>query len=483
MQDNFDEGIDAEMKGSLSSGESIEVLGTEKSFKTQGPTVNSDSVAHLQLPYPEVVRRIVTRRAYSEDSIEILITSDSIIPEDLRASYPSAIYEEELPVENCTDSLGNRTSVLNPAPDILGECIHESGTVVQMEATCCMGQEGQTYKESSPELAQECCANGVVKQEPQSCRQGDPTLHVDFSLDQATFCEASSAGLPLFELNPNCLSDEIPRMNLDDLSDSTSFMSTSTSSDRTYSPFLYGNPITVKHKKKAGQSALRFIRQYPFAQQAIFCLLSGRALVVLGADEGTVRKLVNALSIYVPNLGKYGETVKQWLSSPFHLTDLQNWKLIGLHRMTSPTGSNMLHSLNRYSRYISILDIDHKTLRCPPYRGSLIGQMVDHRTQIKRGSTYFMHVQSMLTGLSAKAFLYTFCHHLHFPISSDEDHDAVASRRANFLRYHWGYNEDDCRIVQSLSELIKHHYLHGPGKGVTPPVFSFNYTTSFLYKI
>ncbi|KAJ8363990.1 hypothetical protein SKAU_G00128210 [Synaphobranchus kaupii] len=476
LQDNTDDGIDAEMKGSLSSGESIEVLGTEKSFKTQGPTVNSNSVANLQPPYPEVVRsRIVTRRAYSEDSIEILSTCESIVPEDLRPSYPSAIYEEELPAENCTDVVHN--------PDKLDECIYESGTNLQVESSFCIGNEDHTYKESSPELAQECCANGVMKEEPQSGLQGDPTLQVDFSLDQAAFPDASPAGLPLDELNPNCLSEDISRMNFDDLSDSTSFMSTSTSSDGTYSPFLYGNPITVKHKKKAGQSALRFIRQYPFAQQAIFCLLSGRALVVLGADEGTVRKLVNALSIYVPKLGKHGESVKQWLSSPFQLTDLQNWKLIGLHRVASPAGSSMLHSLNRYSRYISILDIDQKTLRCPPYKGSVIGQMADHRTQIKRGSTYFLHVQSLQTQLSSKAFLYTFCHHLHLPISVDEDQDAVASRRTNFLHHHLGYSEDDCRIVQFLSELIKHHCLHGPGMGVTLPVFRFNYTTSFLYKI
>ncbi|XP_061087201.1 guanine nucleotide exchange protein smcr8a-like [Conger conger] len=481
-QDNTDDGIDAEMKGSQSSGESIEVLGTEKSFKTQGPSVDANSEANLQPPYPEVVRRkIVTRRTCSEDSIDILSISESIIPEDLRASYPSAICEEELPVENCADPIHNQT-LLNEVPDMLDECIYEPETNLQAE-TCCVGKEDHIHMGSSPELAQECCANGVVIQELQSGHQGDPTLQGEFSLDQAVFSEASPSGLPLCELNPNYLSGDVSRINFDDLSDSTSFMSASTSSDTTYSPFLYGTPITVKHKKKAGQSALRFIRQYPFAQQAIFCLLRGMTLVVLGADEGTVRKLVNALTIYVPKLGKHGETVKQWLSSPFQLTDLQNWKLIGLHRTASPAGSSMLHSLTRYSRYISILDIDHKTLRCPPYKGSLIGQMVDHRTLIKRGSTYFMHVQSMQTQLSSKAFLYTFCHHLHLPIRADEDQNDVVSRRTNFLHHNLGYSEDDCKIVQFLSELIKHHYLHGASKGVTLPVFSFNYTTSFLYKI
>ncbi|KPP68918.1 smith-Magenis syndrome chromosomal region candidate protein 8-like [Scleropages formosus] len=480
-QDNLDEGTDAAMKGSLSSGESIEVLGTEKSFKAQGSQVNSENMANV--PSPQLLRvrrRTVTKRANSEDSIEVLSTTDSIIPEDLRASYPSAIHEED-----STDAVEDRTSgqmfPVNPGTDVQDECVYKTGTSVQVDATCCMGQEGPAYEEPSPELAQECCANGVVKQEPRPCCQRDLPLQVDFVLDDANICEDPLAGLS-HEPNPTYLLDETSRMNLDDLSDSTSFMSASTSSDRTCSPFLYGSPVTVKQKKKAGQSAIRFIRQYPFAQQAIFCLLSGRTLVVLGTDEGTVRKLVSALTIYLPNLGKYGESVKPWLSSPFHLSDLQNWKLIGIHKMASPTGSSVLHSLKRYSRYVSILDADNKTLRCPPYKGTLMERLVDHRTQIKRGATYFLHVQSMLTQLCAKAFLFTFCHHLHLPINGGEDDDVVATRRMKFL-HRLGYDQDDCHVLHFLSELIKCYYLHGSGKGVRPPVFGFSYVTSFVYKI
>lgn len=153
-----------------------------------------------------------------------------------------------------------------------------------------------------------------------------------------------------------------------------------------------------------------------------------------------------------------------------------------LPRVVSPLGTCMLHSLNRYSRYIGILDCDNKTLRCPSYRGTLISRMADHRTQIKRGSTYYLHVQSMLTQLTAKAFLYTFCHHLHLPISTDQDQGSVALRRTNFL-LQLGYTEEESKIIHFLSELIKHHYLQGPLKGVSQPFFSFNYTTSYLYKI
>ncbi|XP_066545485.1 guanine nucleotide exchange protein smcr8a [Amia ocellicauda] len=472
-QDYSEECADGEMKGSLSSGESIEVLGTEKSFPSEASLIKSDSQASLQVHYQDVVRRkAVSRRAISEDSIEVLSTTDTIIPEDLRASYPSAIHEEEPAGEE---------AVYDHCSPILQEDVdvQEAG----VDSTCCIGQDGHMFEEPSPELGQECSDNGVVKEEPTSCRQGDPAFQVAFCLDEEPFSLGAAAGPPLYELNPNYLSDHVSRLNLDDCSDSTSFMSASTCSEQASSPFLPGNPVTVKHKKKAGQSALRFIRQYPFAQQAIFCLLSGRTLVVLGADEGSVRKLVKALSIFVPNLGKYGESIKPWLTSPFQITDLQNWKLIGLHRVASPTGSSMLYALNRYSRYISILDTDHKTLRCPPYKGSLISRLADHRTQIKSGSTYFMHVQNMLNQLASKAFLYTFCHHLHLPISPTETDACVAARRASFLQHHLGFKDEDGKIVEFLSGLIKQYYLQGLSKGSSPPVFGFSYVTSVLYKI
>ncbi|XDV12753.1 hypothetical protein PO909_001342 [Leuciscus waleckii] len=310
--------------------------------------------------------------------------------------------------------------------------------------------------------------------------KGDTALQGNYILEESALAESPNMGLTFSELNTCVLSEDVAKINIEDASDSMSYMSASTNSDRAVSPFTYGSAVTLKQKKKAGHSALRFIRQYPFAQQAIFCLLSGRTLVILGVDEGMVRKLVNALFVFVPNLGKYGETVQPWLSTPFQLTDLQRWKLIGLQRAASPAGSSILHSLNRYSRYISILDCDNKTLRCPPYRGTLISHLADHRTQIKRGSTYFLHVQGMLTQLTAKAFLYTFCHHIHLPMDIN-DQGSVKTRRTNFL-LQLGYTVEESKIVQYLSELIKQHYVQGSSKWVKQS-FCFNYTTSYLYKI
>ncbi|XP_041086895.1 guanine nucleotide exchange protein smcr8a-like [Polyodon spathula] len=483
-QDNSEECLEADMKDSVSSGESIEVLGSERSFPAQGSFIQSESQASLPVHYPEVVRRKeVSKRTNSEDSIEVLSTTDSITPEDLRASCPTSIYEEG-PYGDSSEKHIYQSPALSQQQVDSG--VKDAGGVEkeateQADPACCIGQEGPRFEEPAPELGQECSNSGLVKVAPRSSiaeEQGP-------GVDDGGFASADGApeGSPSYKLNLTYLSDEVARLDVDDFSDSTSFMSDSTSSERAASPFLSGNPITVKHKRKAGQGALRFIREYPLAQQAIFCLLSGRTLVVMGADEEKVRKLVNALIIFVPNLGKYAETVKPWLTSPFQITDLHSWKLIGLHRVASPTGSSMLFSLNRYSRYVSILDADHKTLRCPPYKGTLISKLADHWTQIKCGSTYFMHVQSMLSQLCSKAFLYTFCHHLHLPIHPGEGDASVASRRMGFLQHQLGVSGEDFKIVQFLGELIKLHYLQGPGKGGTPPVFRFDYTTSFLYKI
>ncbi|KAL7829708.1 hypothetical protein AOLI_G00305930 [Acnodon oligacanthus] len=435
-QETSEDAVDTETKGSFSSDRSIEALGNVS-------PANPDGFA---------------RRSISE-----VCTVTSSEEQDVISTAAA---------DKTLSSL-EREANMNTAD------VFEPESLVQMDTACCMGQDGFIYEEPLPEPLQACCEDTVVKQEPLSLLQGDPALQVDY--DESTLTVGAGMDMMLPELNTSALSEEMSRINVEDLSDSTSYMSTSTSSDRAASPFTYGGPITLKYKKKAGHSALRFIRQYPFAQQAIFCLLSGRTLVVLGTDEGTVRKLVNALSIFVPNLGKYGETVQPWLSTSFQLTDLQRWKLIGLQRVASPAGSSMLHSLNRYSRYIGILDCDNKTLRCPPYKGTLINHMADHRTQIKRGSTYYLHVQSMLTQLTAKAFLYTFCHHVHLPITAD-DQGSVTLRRTNFL-LQLGYTEEESKIIQFLSELIKQHFLQGPLKGVSQSFFNFNYTTSYLYKI
>ncbi|XP_042170065.1 guanine nucleotide exchange protein SMCR8-like [Oncorhynchus tshawytscha] len=136
--------------------------------------------------------------------------------------------------------------------------------------------------------------------------------------------------------------------------------------------------------------------------------------------------------------------------------------------MASPVGTSMLCSLSRYSRYISVLDADRKTLRCPGYRGTLLANVADHRTRLRRGSTYFLHLQNVLSRLASRAFLLSFTHHLHLPISHLEQRQEVEERTRGFLRDQLRLGEDDCSILMYLSQLITQHYLDStPGGAVT----------------
>ncbi|NXG80550.1 SMCR8 protein, partial [Baryphthengus martii] len=475
-QENLDY-LDADLKGSISSGESIEVLGTEKSASG---LPKSESQASLPVsPSPQAGRsKVGSRRTVSEDSIEVLSTcpSEALIPEDLKASYPSAINEE--PHAADADAEGGLRFALKPDPADADrpEDVSQPEGLAQVDSACCIGKESPNFFEPLPELGQKPCdEDGVVRIPPQPYRQ----------LGAFPSHDGVAGGLLPYELDSRYLSGsrELSKSSLDEGSDSASYISSaaSTCSDGTPSPARRCQ-AGEKHKKKAGQNALRFIRQYPFAHPAIYSLLSGRTLVVLGEEEAAVKKLVTALSIFVPNCGAAAKPVKHWLAAPPHLLDFQKWKLIGLQRTASPGGVNVLHALSRYSRYVSILDADSKTLRCPLYKGTLVARLADHRTQIKRGSTYSMHVQSVLTQLCSKAFLFTFCHHLHLPISEREPAEAVVSRRMNFLKLQLGLANEDVKIVQYLAELLKLRYLQEPAQGGNP-LLRFDYVPSFLYKI
>lgn len=202
----------------------------------------------------------------------------------------------------------------------------QSDLLVPLDTACCMAQDGFLYEASPPETASRPGSSPsqtrVVNQEPQALLP----IQDDYAVGSPG-SESPAAGL---ELPVGLLCDAVSRASVEDGSDCT--MSASTGSDRAASPVGYGGVVTLRQRKKAGQGALRFVRQYPFAVQALWCLLSGRTLVVLGADEGRVRRLVAALALFVPAPGRCGERIQTWLSCPFTLTDLQRWKLIGLQR-------------------------------------------------------------------------------------------------------------------------------------------------------
>ncbi|XP_069066207.1 guanine nucleotide exchange protein SMCR8 [Pleurodeles waltl] len=481
------EALDVDLKGSISSGESIEILRTEKSASV---LTHSESQPCLPMhSSPQVLKRkTVSKRTVSEDSIEVLstCTSDTLIPEDFKASYPSAINEEEHVDDEEDEGLQLDTNFSLKTSTVEEYCGSENEITLASDSACCIGKESPHFLGPQSDYEQSLTGeDNVVSVPPQPFRQVDHGCHVNFSVEDGENPSVFVSGATSVNVfDPNLLSSsEACRTSVDEHSDSTSFMSSaSASTDQTPSPARSVSHLSERQKRKAGQNALRFIRQYPFAQPAIYSLLSGRTLVVLGEEELIVKKLVTALSIFVPNYDTYAKPVKHWAEPPLQIMDFQRWKLIGLQRVVSSSGSNTLHFLNRYIRYASVLDADSKTLRCPLYKGTLLSKLADHRTQIKRGSTYYLHVQNMLTQLYSKAFLYCFCHCLHIPMSEKESPEDVTFRRMNYLQLQLGLAPEDVKVVQYLAELLKIHYLKECGVNVQP-LLRFDYVPSILYKI
>lgn len=124
----------------------------------------------------------------------------------------------------------------------------------------------------------------------------------------------------------------LSQLSVDEASDRTSF----TGSLDPPSPIQYVHSSSLvsdrRKRRRAAVRALRFLRQNSFSQHALFCLLSGRPLVVIGGEENMIRNLVDGLSLFLPAPGPDGNAVMACLSSPLQVTDLLTWRLIGIHR-------------------------------------------------------------------------------------------------------------------------------------------------------
>ena len=134
-------------------------------------------------------------------------------------------------------------------------------------------------------------------------------------------------------------------------------------------------------------------------------------------------------------------------------------------------------SVDHYGRYVALLDLDHRTLRCPPYSGSLIGRLADPRSLIGRGSTYLLHLESCLTALANRAFVYTFSPALQRPSMLGEEEVVQAERRRHFLCGRGCSSQDDLKVMDFLSDLIKQRQT-----GSGPPVLRFSYSPTLLHK-
>nr|XP_057945693.1 guanine nucleotide exchange protein smcr8b [Doryrhamphus excisus] len=404
-----------EMTGSVSSSDSIEVLGTERSYRTQRQDASDFEAPTARRGGSEAVPRRVrgyTRRANSEDSIEVLSTTESIVPEDL-----TAITEEEAEPQPLSNGFSEKweeprnEATMKTCDDKL---VSSDVTVKEILWGRSLGDDGTGSRPNHQTLPDLLVNFSTPPSSPLRAHRA-----ADEAWDSASLAGSSDPPSPHQKVRSGVLSDK-------------------------------------RTRKKAGRRALRFLKQNSFSQHAVFCLFSGRPLVVVGGDEGLLRKTVDGLSLFLPAPGV--GAVMPCLSTPLQLSDLLTWRLMGIHRSTS-SSSAMLHSLSRYSRYLGLLDLDQRTLRCPSYAGSLVKALADRSTNISRGATYLLHLESGLTALANWALLFTFG-------SKVPDHGEATPSVPG-----------DLSVMRFLSDLIKRHHA---GRG--PPALRFSYVPLHVHK-
>lgn len=146
-----------------------------------------------------------------------------------------------------------------------------------------------------------------------------------------------------------------------------------------------------------------------------------------------------------------------------------------LTRSSSSSSSSIIHSLTRYSRYLALLDLDQRTLRCPSYSGSLLSRLADPHAGISRGSTYLLHLESSLTMLANKALLYTFIPALQGSNTDGRNNDKEEENV--LLKQGYCSSENDMRVMNFLSDLIKQCHA-----GCGPSVLRFSYSSVHLHR-
>ncbi|XP_038141288.1 guanine nucleotide exchange protein smcr8b [Cyprinodon tularosa] len=476
-----------ELMGSISSNDSIEVLGTEKSYQTQQATVASDSRDTPAGTGDVCLRRLHVRayakRANSEDSIEVLSTTESIIPEDLTAiteeeaehqSLSNGFEEEgELQVGCKSDEILREEKEMNLPASEKGREEHsgrkdplektETSNGVLLKEDSFTEKNKRVHEDTTSEKMHKLPpAEETVKVRP---KQSRPMLDLHFK---------TSPPFPLVEVglrSPPCA--PLRLLSVDEVSDCTSFTSNSEPPSPTTANVTKTRVDKKRRRRRAALRALRLIKQLSFSQHAIFCLLSGRPLVVVGGDESLVRKLVDGLRLFLPAPGPDGSAVMWSLTTPLQMANLLTWRLIGVHRSSSATSSPILQSLTQLSRYIALLDIDQKTLRCPSYSGSLISFMADPHSSISRGFTYLLHLESCLTALANQVLLHTF-----IPTSRHPKNTAGHIDMGNDFQCRPGFcsSENDYRVMDFLSDLIAQHHTG------TSTVFRFSYSEMQLHR-
>lgn len=207
-------------------------------------------------------------------------------------------------------------------------------------------------------------------------------------------------------------------------------------------------------KVTPGYGIRHFLNHFSFSVHMIYCLLSGRPLLVVGPEtmEAEVRATVLTLSMFVPG-NNVSKSVIPWYTRKLKLGDLGYFRLVGLCvNEVDSIDSRMSPTVRQY---VSIFHYQNKTLKTPRYSGKLLNCLSEKRG-FKTDGALITFLQTLLCELSLKAFLYfhTFCAQLSpsskIDLAAQPDRKTVVA----FLNK-TGVSGSDVDIVQYLGEVVK----------------------------
>ncbi|XP_077575905.1 guanine nucleotide exchange protein smcr8b [Stigmatopora nigra] len=467
----------SEMTGSISSEDSIQVIGTERSYKTLAAPDLSLSSHTPTLSDSSLTSSTLTTPISAPEATDGTPTGISLKTQEIPLSAPSISTHENVPNNTLsapTVPIFNHFSN-SETPSIAHPSIHIKPTtppIIPLNSSLELTNPDAnelTSHISEPPIEQDLTPDTTLTSLDPVPRHIRVHTRRANSNDSIEVLSTTESIIPedltaITEEDESSIDDKpddrvrkaqdcratyqtLPRLLSGQWSSVPSLVEVLDGAVEMPSPHRRGCPVVGLSPDETGLQTRCFVKQNSFSRHAVFCLLSGRPLVLISVDEAELKNGVEALTPFLP--ASCG-AVMPCLKTPLQLNDLLTWRLIGIHRSPS---SDPLHCLRRYSRYLGVLDLDQKTLRCPAYSGSLVGSMVGSAVP---AATFLTHVKCGLTALAKRALLFTFTRQ-----GNQDD----------------GVDKGDLSVMNYLSDLIKRQHI-----GSGPPVMRFSYVTLHLHK-
>ncbi|XP_077460367.1 guanine nucleotide exchange protein smcr8b isoform X2 [Stigmatopora argus] len=445
----------SEMTGSISSGDSIQVIGTERSYKTLATPDLSLSSHPLSLSDSSLTSSTLTTPISAPEALATHETAPNTLPEPTEPLFNPFTNSETPSIALPSNHVKHSTPPIIALNSSLEVTIADSN---ELASHIGGPPTEQIITPDTPLTSLDPIARRIRVHTRRA--NSDDSIEV-LSTTESIIPEDLTA---ITEEDERSIDDKpddrvrkaqdcgatyqtLPRLLSGQWSSVPSLVEVFDGAVELHSPHRRGRPVVGLSPDETGLQTRCFVKQNSFSRHAVFCLLSGRPLVLLSVDEAELKKRIEALTPFLP--ASCG-AVMPCLRSPLQLDDLLTWRLIGIHRSPS---SEPLQWLSRYSRYLGVLDLDQKTLRCPSYSGSLVGSLVGGAVP---AATFLTHVKCGLTALAKRALLFTFARQ-----GNQDD----------------GVDKGDLSVMHYLSDLIKRQHI-----GSGPPAMRFSYVTLHLHK-